>query len=135
MEMDLNTFIRLYQEFLKECASKGWIIEVLIEEFGNHLAAIKNSAGIEVQFYIELNLDNSVQLNNKTNQSNLDYGVIRDSGKGDVFAKKYWMSFTSIGKATYRIGTPALLSTIDNSNLKSNRKKNRLLFIQPITSN
>lgn len=99
MEMDLNTFIRLYQEFLKECASKGWIIEVLIEEFGNHLAAIKNSAGIEVQFYIELNLDNSVQLNNKTNQSNLDYGVIRDSGKGDVFAKEvldefhqYWKS-------------------------------------------
>jgi hypothetical protein len=97
--MDLNTFIRLYQEFLKECTRKGWNIEVLIEEFGNYLAAIKNPAGIEVQFYIELDLDNSVQLNDKTNQSKLDYGVIRDSGKGDVFAKEvldefhqYWKS-------------------------------------------
>jgi hypothetical protein len=96
--MDLNTFIRLYQAFLKECEQKGWMIEILIEEFGNYLAAITNLDGIEVQFYIELDLENCVQLNGATNQSKLDYGVIRDEGKGDLFAKEvldefhqYWV--------------------------------------------
>ena len=91
--MDLNTFIRLYQAFLKECEQKGWIIEILIEEFGNYLAAITNIDGIEVQFYIELDTENCVQLNDTTNQSNLDYGVIRDEGAGDLFAKEVLEEF------------------------------------------
>ncbi|MEH7095535.1 hypothetical protein [Neobacillus vireti] len=97
--MDLNTFIRLYQAFLKECGQKGWMIEILIEEFGNYLAAITNMDGIEVQFYIELDLENSVQLNGAVNQSRLDYGVIRDVGEADLFAKEvleefhqYWVN-------------------------------------------
>ncbi|MGM0875888.1 MAG: hypothetical protein ACQEWV_14115 [Bacillota bacterium] len=100
--MDLNTFIRLYQEFLNESEQKGWTIEVLIEEFGNYLASIKNIEGIEVQFFIELDLENYVQLSDTTNQSRLNYGVIRQEGEGDVFAKEvleafhqYWAKHSS----------------------------------------
>jgi hypothetical protein len=35
--MELNIFVKLYQDFLKESKQKGWMIEVLIEEFGNYL--------------------------------------------------------------------------------------------------
>ena len=97
--MDLNTFIKLYQAFLKDCEQKGWMVEVLIEEFGNYLAAITNFEGNEVQFYIELDLENCEQLSNTTNQSWLDYGVIRDQGEADLFAKEvldqfhqYWVN-------------------------------------------
>jgi hypothetical protein len=100
--MDLNTFVRLYQEFLVESEQKGWMIEVLIEEFGNYLASIKNIEGIEVQFFIELDVDNSVQLSGTKNQSRLDYGVIRQDGEGDLFAKEvleafhqYWAKHSS----------------------------------------
>jgi hypothetical protein len=91
--MDLNTFIRLYQEFLNESEQKGWMIEVLIEEFGNYLASIKNIEGIEVQFFIELDLENYVQLSDTTNQSRLNYGVIRQEGEGDLFAKEVLEAF------------------------------------------
>ncbi|PLS01830.1 hypothetical protein [Neobacillus cucumis] len=86
--MDLNTFIRLYQEFLIDCEQKGWMVEVLIEEFGNYLAAITNYEGIEVQFYIELDIENCVNVTETTKQSRLDYGVIRDQGGADLFAKE-----------------------------------------------
>lgn len=92
-EMDLNTFIRLYREFLKESQQKGWLIEVLIEEFGNYLVSIKNMEGIEVQFFIELDLENYVSLSDTTNQSRLDYGVIRQKGKGDLFAQEVLEAF------------------------------------------
>lgn len=91
--MDLNTFIRLYQEFLNESEQKGWAIETLIEEFGNYLTSIKNMEGIEVQFFIELDLENYVQLSDKTNQSRLNYGVIRKKGEGDLFAKEVLEAF------------------------------------------
>ena len=91
--MDLKTFIRLYQEFLNEGKQKGWIVEVLIEEFGNYLAAIKNIEGIEVQFFMELDLENYVRLSDTTNQSRLNYGVIRQEGEGDVFAKEVLEAF------------------------------------------
>ncbi|MEH7418661.1 hypothetical protein V7266_25700, partial [Neobacillus drentensis] len=45
------------------------------------------------QFYIELDLENCVQVNGTTNQSKLDYGVIRDEGKGDLFAKEVLEEF------------------------------------------
>ena len=106
--MDLNTFIRLYQEFLNESEQKGWIVEVLIEEFGNYLAAIKNAEGIEVQFYIELDLENCIHLSGTTNQSKLDYGVIRQEGEGDLFAKEvleafhqYWEKHSTKRKSTF----------------------------------
>lgn len=91
--MDFNTFIRLYKEFLQECGQKGWSTEVLIEEFGNYLVAITSMEGMEVQFYIELDLDNSKKINDKTHQSNLNYGVIRKKGAGDIFAKEVLDSF------------------------------------------
>jgi hypothetical protein len=91
--MNLNTFIRLYQEFLHESEQRGWIIEVIMEEFGNYLSSIKNVEGIEVQFFIELDLENYVQLSDTTNQSRLKYGVIRQKGKGDLFAKEVLEAF------------------------------------------
>ena len=91
--MELNTFVRLYQEFLHECAEKGWMIEILIEEFGNYLAAIKNSDGIEVQFFMKLDLENCVQLSDIKNQSKLQYGVIRPKGIGDSFGKEVLEAF------------------------------------------
>lgn len=91
--MNLSTFIKLYEEFLNESEQKGWIIEVLIEEFGNHLTAITNSEGIEVQFFIELDLENDVQLHDATNQRKLNYGVIRQKGEGDLFAKEVFDAF------------------------------------------
>jgi hypothetical protein len=91
--MDLNTFIRLYKEFLHECEKKGWSVEVLIEEFGNYLVAIKSIEGMEVQFFIELDLDHCEKINDKTHQSNLKYGVIREKGTGDIFAKEVFDSF------------------------------------------
>ena len=91
--MELNTFIRLYKEFLNESEQKGWMIEVLIEEFENHLASIKNVEGIEVQFFLELDLENYVQLSDTKNQSKLKYGVIRQKGKGDSFAKEVLEAF------------------------------------------
>lgn len=91
--MDLNTFVLLYQEFLKEHEGKGWVIEVLKEEFGNHLTSITNKEDIEVKFFIEVDLENIVQLNDKTNQSSLKYGVIRQQGVGDLFAKEVLDAF------------------------------------------
>ena len=91
--MNLNTFIQLYKDFLHEGERKGWTVEVLIEEFGNHLTSIKNIDGIEVQFFIELDLENCVQISDKTNQSSLNYGVIRQEGIGDLFAKEVLEEF------------------------------------------
>jgi hypothetical protein len=91
--MDLNTFIKLYQEFLNEGKQKGWVIEILTEEFGSYLASIKNMEGIEVQFFIELDLENCVPLSDTTNQSRLKYGVIRKKGEGDIFGKEVLESF------------------------------------------
>ena len=91
--MDLNTFIRLYQEFLNESKQKGWMIEVLIEEFGNYQTSIKNNEGIEVQFFIRLDLENTVQLSDTTHQSRLKYGVIRQIGEADLFAKEVMGAF------------------------------------------
>jgi len=53
----------------------------------------KNMEGIEVQFFIELDLENYVQLNDTTNQSMLNYGVIRQEGKGDLFANEVLEAF------------------------------------------
>jgi hypothetical protein len=91
--MDLNTFIKIYQAFLIESEQQGWVIEVLIEEFGNYLTSIKNKEGTEVQFYIELDLENCEKLNDTKNQGKLDYGVIRKQGAGDVFAKEVLDAF------------------------------------------
>ncbi|OIK13654.1 hypothetical protein BIV60_13715 [Bacillus sp. MUM 116] len=91
--MDLNTFIKIYQAFLLECEQKGWQIEVLVEEFGNHLASIKNNEGTEVQFFIELDVENSEKLNDKKNQGKLDYGVLRKQGAEDIFAQEVLDAF------------------------------------------
>lgn len=91
--MDLNTFVRLYQEFLNESEQKGWIIKTLTEEFGNYRSSIKNLEGIEVQFFLKLDLENYVKLSDKKNQSKLNYGVIRKQGKGDLFAKEVLEAF------------------------------------------
>ena len=86
--MNLNTFIDLYKEFLKECKQKGWSVEILIEDSGDYLTLLKNSEGIEVEFYIEIDFENYVQVNDKTNQTRLQYGVIRKEGEGNLFAKQ-----------------------------------------------
>jgi hypothetical protein len=111
--MELNTFVRLYQDFLNESELKGWTIEVLIEEFGNYRSAIKNTDGIEVQFFIKLDQENCVQLNNKKKQSKLNYGVIRKQGKGDLFAKEvleafhqYWAKHAAKRKASFFLYKP-----------------------------
>ncbi|MGG1398769.1 hypothetical protein ABE288_13300 [Bacillus salipaludis] len=111
--MDLNSFIRLYQEFLKESEQKGWVSKVLIEEFGNHLASIKNSEGIEVEFFIELDSGNYKQLTGKTHQGQLNYGVIRQEEKGDAFAKEvldafheYWSKHSSKRKTLLFLYNP-----------------------------
>ncbi|GKU82997.1 hypothetical protein [Niallia sp. NCCP-28] len=91
--MELTTFIRLAQEFLAEREQQGWVIEVLIEEFGNYLVSIKNEEGIEVQFFIELDLENYVHLSDATCQSKLSYGVIRKKGENELFAKKVLQAF------------------------------------------
>ena len=106
--MDLNTFTKLYKDFLRESENKGWITEVLIEDFGNYLASVKNIEGLEVQFFIELDLENYVQLNDTTYQSKLNYGVLRKKGEGEMFAKEvleafhqYWTEHSSKRKATF----------------------------------
>jgi|SRR4051812_15350227 hypothetical protein len=111
--MDLNTFIKLYKEFLNESEQKGWIIEVLIEEFGNYLVSLTNIEGIEVQFFIELDLENYEQLSETTNQSMLNYGVIRKKGEGDLFAKevleafhKYWAQHSTKRKSSFFVYKP-----------------------------
>ena len=86
--MHFITFIALYKEFLKECKKRGWSVEILIEDTGNYLTLIKNIEGIEVEFYIEVDFENYVQLNDKTNQTRLQYGVIRKEGEGNLFAKQ-----------------------------------------------
>ncbi|WP_445506879.1 hypothetical protein [Niallia sp. 03190] len=91
--MDLNKFIKIYQEFLYECEQKGYMNEVLIEEFGNYLVSIKNMDGIEVQFFIELDVENSVQLYDTTYQTRLKYGVIRKKGEEESFSKKVLEAF------------------------------------------
>ncbi|WP_445492690.1 hypothetical protein [Niallia sp. 03133] len=91
--MDLNTFIRIFQGFLNESKQKGWMVEILIEEFGNYLASIKNREGMEVQFFMELDLENAVQLSGPTHQSKLNYGVIRREGEGELFAKEVLGAF------------------------------------------
>ncbi|MDR6998975.1 hypothetical protein [Neobacillus niacini] len=91
--MDLNSFIKIYQEFLKESEQKGWVTKVLIEEFGNHLAFIKNREGIEVEFFIELDSENGVQVRDQLHPSRLNYGVIRQDGKGNSFAKEVLDAF------------------------------------------
>jgi hypothetical protein len=111
--MELNTFIQLYKEFLYESEQKGWNIEVLIEEFGNYLTAIKNDEGLEVQFFMELDLENLEQLTDKTNQSTLNYGVIRRKGAEDSFAKEvldafhqYWAKHSGRRNATFFLYKP-----------------------------
>jgi hypothetical protein len=111
--MELNTFIRLYKEFLQESKQKGWNIEVLIEEFGNYLTAIKSMDGIEVQFFIELDTDHCEKMNVKTHQGNLKYGVIRQKGKGDLFAKEvldafhqYWTKHSHKKKTSFILYKP-----------------------------
>jgi len=106
--MDLNTFTKLYKDFLTESANKGWTTEVLIEDFGNYLASVKNADGLEVQFFIELDVENSVQLTDTTYQSKLNYGVLRRKGEGEQFAKdvleafhQYWKQRSSKRKATF----------------------------------
>lgn len=106
--MDLNTFTKLYKDFLRESENKGWITEVLIEDFGNYLASVKNIEGLEVQFFIELDLENYVKLNDTTYQSKLNYGVLRKKGEGEMFAKEvleafhqYWTEHSSKRKATF----------------------------------
>ena len=91
--MKLNTFIRLYQQFLKESEHKGWMIEVLREEFGNYQTSIKNKEGVEVQFFIKLDLENTVQLSETTHQSRLNYGVIRQVEEAELFAKEVMGAF------------------------------------------
>ncbi|PKG22880.1 hypothetical protein [Niallia nealsonii] len=91
--MDLTTFIRLAQEFLAEREQQGWFSEVLIEEFGNYLVSIKNREGTEVQFFIELDLENYVHLSDATCQSKLSYGVIRKKGESALFAKEVLQAF------------------------------------------
>jgi len=110
--LNLKTFVQLYQDFLQESKKKGWRIEVLIEEYGNYLSSIKNHEGIEVQFFLELDLENSEKLNETTHQSNLNYGVIRKKGEGDLFAKEvleafhqYW-SKHSLKRKTFIIYKP-----------------------------
>lgn len=93
--VDLNAFIELHKQFLKECEQKGWNVEVLIEEFGNHLTLLTNTEEIEVQFFIEVDLDKTKTLNNKKQQSMLDYGVIREEGKDEGFAKEVLDAFHS----------------------------------------
>ena len=92
--MDIKTFMNLYKEFLLQCEQKGWLVEVLVKKFGNHLAAITSQEGIEVQFFFELDLENVEKLTEKTNQSILKYGVIRQKGKGDIFGKEVLEHFT-----------------------------------------
>ena len=86
--MNLNTFIQLYKEFLIECKQKEWSVEVLIEDTGDYLTLLKNEKGIEVEFYIEVDFENHVKLNDTTNETKLEYGVIRKEGEGNVFAKQ-----------------------------------------------
>lgn len=93
--MHLKTFMNLYKEFLHECEKNGWLVEVLIKKFGNHLAAITSEEGIEVQFFIELDLENYEKLSDQTNQSILKYGVIRQKGEGDIFGKEVLEQFHS----------------------------------------
>jgi hypothetical protein len=93
--MDIKTFMNLYKEFLLQCEQKGWLVEVLVKRFGNHLAAITSQEGIEVQFFFELDLENVEKLTEKTNQSILKYGVIRQKGKGDIFGKEVLEHFHS----------------------------------------
>jgi hypothetical protein len=92
-QMDINTFIQLYKGFLSESEKKGWIIEILVEEFGDYLASIKNTDNIEVKFFVKLDIENNVQLSKKTMQSKLNYGVIRQKEKGDIFAKEVLEAF------------------------------------------
>jgi tartrate dehydratase alpha subunit/fumarate hydratase class I-like protein len=91
--MDLNTFVQLYQGFLNESEKKGWVIETLIQEFGNHLTSITNMDGIEVHFFLELDMENCVQLSEKKIESKLNYGVIRQKGNGDLFANEVLEEF------------------------------------------
>lgn len=91
--MDLKTFVNKYKSFLYDCEQNNWKVEILIEEFGNHLAAIKNQEGIEVQFFIEVDFQNYEKVSEKTHQSKLNYGVIRKEGIADIFAKKVMETF------------------------------------------
>ncbi|WP_071394330.1 hypothetical protein [Bacillus tuaregi] len=107
--MNLKTFLQLYEDFLLDGEKKGWTIEILIKEFGNYLASIKNQAGVEVQFFIELDLENSETVTQTMKQSNLNYGVIRQKGEGDAFAyevldsfHQYWAKH-SLKRKTYFI--------------------------------
>lgn len=99
--MELQAFVKLYKEFLQECKENGLYIEILIEEFGNYLALLKNKNGKEVQFFIEVDLENLVKLNEKKRQSLLDYGVIRTKGEGDQFANEILHAFHSYVNRQY----------------------------------
>jgi len=95
MALDLHAFIDLHKLFLQECEQKGWNVEVVIEEFGNYLTIIKNTEEIEVQFFIEVDLEKTKTLNNNKQQCMLDYGVIREEGIGERFAKEVLDAFHS----------------------------------------
>lgn len=112
--MDLNLFIQIYRAFLMESEQQGWMVEVLVEEFGNYLASIKNEEGTEVQFYIELDLEHCEKVSGKTQQSKLDYGVIRQQGTGDLFAKEvldafhqYWIQHVPSKISSFIINKPS----------------------------
>ena len=85
--MDLKTFINMYKNFLQECEKAGWRVTILVKKFGRQLVSITNKEGIEVQFFFEIDLEHVVKLSETTNESMLKYGVIRQKGEADVFAK------------------------------------------------
>lgn len=91
--MDLKTFISLYKNFLHECEQNDWHVTILVKKFGHQLASISNKKGIEVQFFFEIDLEHVVKLSESKNQSMLKYGVIRQKGEADVFAKEVLDAF------------------------------------------
>lgn len=99
--MELQAFVQQYKGFLHECKEKGWYTEILIEEFGNYLALLRNNNEIEVQFFIEVDVESLVKLNEKKRQSLLNYGVIRTKGEGDQFANEILHAFHSYMNRQY----------------------------------
>ncbi len=77
----------MYKSFLHEC-EESWNVEVKVIKFDYQLASITNADGIEVKFFFEIELDQVIKLSETKNQSVLKYGVIRQKGEGDIFAKE-----------------------------------------------
>ncbi|WP_338469483.1 hypothetical protein R4Z10_11680 [Niallia sp. XMNu-256] len=85
--MELKAFMNMYENFLQEL-KESWHVEVKEKRFGYQLTSITNDENIEVQFFFEINLDQVAKISETTNQSVLKYGVIRQKGTGDIFAKE-----------------------------------------------